>query len=205
MRSGVSIVFHLVALSAQAVSMWAQANRGQRVLPVAVGQIVILLRYVLESLAEINTHIRNVNDTDIDFVFNAFKETVCVMDKAEMQLLRRRGRQIMNAQDVMEVERKLEYLIHQVVTAGTISKICTVDERVNVLEQGREIRSDEPHHLPPSVSAFFSGRKKELKTLEGILKKRGSAVITKYGGVGKTELMVAFADRAERDGQDSKD
>ncbi len=53
--------------------------------------------------------------------------------------------------------------------------------------------------MRPSVSAFFSGRKKELKTLKDTLEKRGSAVITQYGGIGKTEVMVTFADRAERE------
>ncbi len=83
--------------------------------------------------------------------------------------------------------------------ADNTSRICAVDNKVNQLEKEREIWSHGPHHERPSVSAFFSGRKKQLKTLEDILKMRGSAVITQYGGVGKTELMVTFADRAERE------
>ncbi len=35
--SGVSRLFHLLALSAHGVSMWAEANRGRRLLPVAHG------------------------------------------------------------------------------------------------------------------------------------------------------------------------
>ncbi len=197
--AGVSTIFQLVALSAQGVAMWAEANRGQRVLRVVLGQITILLRYVLESLAEIYKPSRNTNETDMDFVFNTFKETVCIMDRAKIQLLRRQSSQIMNAEDVKEVERKLEELIHRVVTAGTVSKIHVLDEKVNLLED-RVVRNDGLHHKQPRVSVFFSGRKKELETLKDILNKRGSAVITQYGGLGKTELMVAFADRAERDG-----
>ncbi len=88
---------------------------------------------------------------------------------------------------------------HQVVTAGNTARICAVDNKVSQLEEEQETWSDGPHHVRPSVSAFFSGRKKELKTLKDILEKRGNAVITQYGGVGKTELMVTFADRAERE------
>ena len=196
--TGVSTIFQLVSLSAQGVSIWAEANRGQRVLPVALCQITILLRYALETLSEINKPPRRVNDTDKDFVFHTLKQTICIMDGAEVQLLRGRGSQIKNAVDVKEVERKLEELIHRVVTAGTISKLCVVDEKVSRIEEGREIWSDGPHHVVPSVSVFFSGRKKELKTLEEMLENFGSAVITQFGGVGKTELMIAFADLAER-------
>ncbi len=199
--AGVSTVFHLVALSAQGVSMCAEANRGRRVLPVALGRIVILLRYVLESLAEIMKPSRSVNELDKDFVLNVLKQLVCTMDVAETQLLRGQGGQIMNAEDVKEVERKIEELEPLVVIANNASRICAVDEKVNLSEEGREISFDGPHHVRPSVSAFFSGRKKELKTLKDILQKRGSAVITQYGGVGKTELMTAFADLAERDEQ----
>ena len=89
-------------------------------------------------------------------------------------------------------------LVSSQVTAGAISRICALDERVNQLEQGREVRIDGPHHVGQSVSAFFAGRKKELETLEEILENWGSAVITQYGGVGKMELMIALADRAAR-------
>ncbi len=105
----------------------------------------------------------------------------------------------MNAEDVKEVERKIEELESLVVTASNTSRICAVDEKVNLLQEGRENSNNGRHHVRPPVSAFFSGRKKELKTLKDMLEKQGSAVVTQYGGVGKTELMVAFADQAEQD------
>ncbi len=194
--AGVSTVFHLVVLSAQVVSMCAEANRGRRVLLFALGRVVILLRYVLESLAEVLKPSGNANELDKDFVLNVLKQTVCTMAMAETQLLRGRGSQIMNAEDVKEVERKMEHLEQLVVTASNTSRICAMAQ---LKEQ--EIGSDGLHHIRPSVSAFFSGRKKELKTLGDILKKWGSAVVTQYGGAGKTELMTAFADQLERDEQ----
>ena len=198
--AGVSTVFQLVGLSAQVVSMCAEANRGRRVLPVALGRVVILLRYVLESLGEIMKPSGNANELDKEFVLNVLKQTVCTMDMAETQLLRGRGSQIMNAEDVKEVERKIEQLEPLVVTVRNTSRICAVGEEMTQLKV-QEIGSDGLHHMRPSVSAFFSGRKKELKALKDILEKWGSAVVTQYGGAGKTELMIAFADRAERDGE----
>ncbi len=41
------------------------------------------------------------------------------------------------------------------------------------------------HHVRPSLSAFFSGRTRELDELKDILEKFGSAVVTQYRGLGK--------------------
>ncbi len=199
--AGVSTVFRLVALSAEGASMCAETNRGRRVFPVALGRIVILLRYVLESLAQTMKQSLRVNELDKEFVFKILKETVCAVDIAETQLLRGRGSQIMNTEDVKEVERKIEELESLVVTTSNTSRICAVDEKVNLLEEEHEIWSEGPHHVRPSVSAFFSGRKKELKTLTEMLEKWGSSAKTQHGGIGNTELMVALADQAERDQQ----
>ncbi len=199
--AGVSTVFQLISLSAQGVSMCVEANRGRRMLPVALGQITILLKVVLESLTKIMNSSQSVNETAVDYVFDALKETVCIMNLAEAQLFRGRISQIVNAEDVKKVERKIEELKQMAVTADNTSRICVLDEKVKRLEEGCEIRSLAPHHVRPSLSAFFSGRSKELKSLKSILEKHGSAVITQYGGIGKTELMIAFADRAERDKQ----
>ncbi len=121
------------------------------------------------------------------------------MDMAEKQILRGRAGQIMNAECVRIVERKVEELEPLVVMVRNISRTCAVSEKLDQFEEEREIRGNELHHIRPSLSAFFSGRKRELATLQNILESEGSAVITQYGGAGKTELMIAFADHAERD------
>ncbi len=197
--AGVSTVSHIVALVARGVGMCIEAKRGQRVLPVALSRVVILLRYVLESMTEIMKPSRSANELDREFVFKVLKETLCTMDIAEAQLLRRRMSQIMNSDDVKEVERKVEELGPLVMIASNTSRICAVSQELSQLKKGQEICGAGPHHVPPSVSAFFSGRKKELKTLKYIVMNRGSAVITQYGGAGKTELMAMFADLAVRD------
>ncbi len=199
--TGVSTIFHLVSLSAQGLSICAEANRGRRLLPSALDQIVVLLRYPLKSLAQVRKPSRNMDQTAIDFVFDALKETVRIMDVAETQVLRGRCHQIINASDVGKVERRTEKLRHMAVTADNTAQICAMDEKLNLLEEGCEILEDGPHHVRPSGSALFSVRKKELNTLKEILQKRGSAVITQYGVVGKAELMIVFADQSERDNQ----
>ncbi len=198
--AGVSAIFNLVALGAQGVSLCAKAMHGRRVLPIALGRIGIILEYVLRSMTEILKPSQGVHEVDIDFVFDALRQTVDTMDLAETQLLRGRGSQIIHAEDVQEVEGKLGDLIHRVVTAGTISKISILSEILDQLKKERELWEGGPHHVRPSLSAFFSGRTMELATLRGMLEKHGSAVLTQYGGLGKTELMIALADRAERDG-----
>ncbi len=195
--AGVSAVFHLLALIAEGISMCAEVSRGRRILPAALCCLRIYLEYVLGSLTKIMT--RGVNAIEEELAFDVLKVAVRAMDIAETQLLRGRVSEFMNAEDVKEVERKLEELRHKAVIVGNISKICGVDERVNYLEEELKICDGGLHHVRPSLSAFFSGRTSELSKLRDILEKRGSAVIAQYGGVGKTELMIAFADRAERD------
>lgn len=53
----------------------------------------------------------------------------------------------------------------------------------------------------PMPSAYFIGREKELQSLKTILEAYRSAAITGLGGIGKTQLMATFADRAERIGE----
>ncbi len=203
--AGASTIFHLVALGAQAVSMCAEASRGRKVLLVLPRQVIFLLRYTLESMTEIMKTSRSVTRTDTDFVFAVFKHAVGAMDLAETQLLRGRGSQIINAGNVKEVERKLEDLIHRVVTAGTISKISMMAEIVKQFKDELEIWEVGVQHERPSPSAFFSGRTLELNRLRGILEKWGSAVVARDGRVGKTELIITFAEQAEQDEQEPRE
>ncbi len=198
--TGVSTFFHLVSLSAHAVSLCAEASRGRKVLPDLLCQIGNILEYVLESFAELMKPSRNLNKIDIDFVLDALKQAVGAMEMAETQLLRGGSRKIMNAGDVKKAESELEQLRHMAVTAGNIWRNSLADEEENNSEDDRKVWNDGLYHVLPSLSAFFSGRTSELGTLRAILQKWGSTVIAQYGGVGKTELMIALAERAEQDG-----
>ncbi len=196
---GVSSAFYLVALSAQGVVMCVQATRGRRVLPIALHRVVVLLRYVLESITEIMKHSRSVTQLDKEFVFNVLKETVCTIDLAETQLLRGPLGQIMNAEDVQRVEKKIADLEARVVIANNISRTFVDSEEMNRPQEEQEIWVDGLDYARPSLSPFFSGRKRELAILKDMLKNQGRAVIAQYDGVGKKELMTAFAYQADRD------
>ncbi len=178
----------------------SEANRGRRVLPVEFQRILILLRYVLDSLTEIMRPSQSVDEIDKEFVFNVLKRTVRTMDMAEAQLLRGWTGQIVKAPSVQQVEQEIEELEHRVMTARGISRGCVLSREAKQSGTEREIcGDDELHHVRPPCSVFFAGRTKELGALKCMLEKWGSAVITQYGGVGKTALMIAFAGRAERD------
>ncbi len=130
--AGVNTIFHLVALTAQGVSLYVEANRGRKMLPVAFGRIAILLRYVLESMTQIMKPSLCVNELDKDFVFKVLKQTVCTMDAAETQLLRGRASQIMNAEGDKQVERKIEELEMMAVIASNISRTCAGVKRAMI-------------------------------------------------------------------------
>ena len=81
-------------------------------------------------------------------------------------------------------------------TATNISKTSVLSEKVTRLEKQSKNIYDERHHVQPEILPFFVGCTKKLEKLSEILRVRGSAVITQYGGAGKTELMAAFAAHA---------
>lgn len=74
----------------------------------------------------------------------------------------------------------------------------------DVIKDVSEIKSNsKPKALPqirqrPSLTSHFAGREEELNTLKTILDSYGSAPIIQYGDVGKTQIAVALAERAEK-------
>ena len=77
--------------------------------------------------------------------------------------------------------------------------VCDVKEQVGKLSKMPEyITAGLPPR--PSPSPYFVGRTKELHEIRNVLEARGSAAITGFGGLGKTEMMAAFVDRAETNG-----
>lgn len=52
----------------------------------------------------------------------------------------------------------------------------------------------------PRLTPIFVGRDIEMNKLKQILDVHGSAAIMQYGGSGKTQLMIVFAERAESQG-----
>ncbi len=86
------------------------------------------LKDVVESIEEIMTPSRELNEIDVEFAFDALRQTVSIMDKAEKQLLRSRVSQIIHAGDVKELEMKAEDLLRTVRTSSALSKIYRMGE-----------------------------------------------------------------------------
>ena len=197
--AGASSVFQLVVLGARVVAMNAEAKRGRTALPLAFERCIVILRYVLRSLVAIIRHPLEAEALEEDFVFDVLKETVETMMTVETQLARGRLGQFIYAKVVKHVEATMKELEIKVMGAVQISKACDLGNRVRRVEnESNRLLNDELHHIPPAISPFFVGRTKELNQLEKILSQHGSAAITQHGGAGKTELMIAFAERAKR-------
>lgn len=77
-----------------------------------------------------------------------------------------------------------------VVQSGEIAQIRTEFSRPKVPLMKRR----------PRLTSFFVGRDKELDQIKSILDEYGSVAVMQYGGIGKTQLATAFADRAESSG-----
>lgn len=74
-----------------------------------------------------------------------------------------------------------------------------MEHRLNFLETETSRPQINQHHIRPLVSPIFVGRTKQLTTLKNCLHKEGSALITGYGWLGETQLMVAFAAIAKQE------
>ena len=101
-------VFQLVLIYARIASIYAEANRGSRVVPAALYRIMILLGYVLRSLAEIMNPSSSVEFIDDDFAFDLLKQTVDTIVTIETQLLRGKGSRFLSAKVVKEVEMTMK-------------------------------------------------------------------------------------------------
>lgn len=92
-----------------------------------------------------------------------------------------------------ELERKVVAVVQSGEIAGVREDIADIRQKI------------ENQPVPvlkrrPKVTAFFVGRDSKLDKIRIILYDFGSAAVTNYGCVGKTQLATAFADRAEKKG-----
>ena len=88
--------------------MYAEANRGSRVLPAAFCRIMSLVGYGLRSFAEIMNPSLSVELVDDDFVFDVLKQTVDSIDTIETQLLHGKESRFRSAKVVKEEETTMK-------------------------------------------------------------------------------------------------
>ncbi len=108
-------------------------SRRRCMLPAALCRIGVLQRDVLGSLMEMMKPSHGAKDRDIYFVFKVLKQSVCVKDVAETQLLRGRTSQIMNFRGLKKLGRRVEELETMAVIASNISRTCAVNKKMNQL------------------------------------------------------------------------
>ena len=140
-------------------------------------RIVILLGYVLRSLAEIMDSSLSAELTYEDFLFDVLKRNGDITNIIETQLLYAKVRRSLNVKLVKELETTMNQLELRVLTPTNSSKtsvrcekvksdeskMSELREKVTRLEIQRTNISDDPHYVRPGISPFFVGLTKELE------------------------------------------
>ena len=210
---GVSSLFQLIVVSARVAVMITEANRGHREYPVLLAKVVDLLKCVSECVNPILQSSKDTQHRDNILKGNVFEVLVSTLDlmgKIEEQMMKGCWGKFLNWKVVKEVENELSKLKDRVISVANTGDAKDLEKKVDDLgrsvnEIGRNMKerrneivaSSILNCLPdrPSVSPYFVGRNAELDRLKALLNECGSAAITGYGGLGKTQLMAAFADR----------
>ena len=123
--------FQLVVISARVLSVYAEANRCCRVLPVDLCRTLILLHYAFRSLVEIMDSSLSAGVIHEDFLLHILKQTVVTMVTIETQLLPRKVRRFLKAKVVKEEQTRMKELELKVQTATNTSKTSVRSEKVH--------------------------------------------------------------------------
>ena len=211
---GISSVFQLIVVSARVAVMINEANRGRREFPGFLDKVVDLLKCVAGSLKPILLSSEQSDLRDDILEGNVFEVLVSTLDliaKIEEEMMKGWLGRFLNSNVVKEVEEELSALKNRVVPVVLTKDTKALGKKVDDL--GRNVNELRNEIVPtsilsclptrPIVSPYFVGRYAELDRLKTLVQKYGSAAITGYGGLGKTQLMAAFANRLELDGDDS--
>lgn len=126
-------------------------------------------------------------------MFRVLSRTIDAMGAIEEHLMQGKVGRTMDSKLVNELVSEVEELGNAAVTVIQSKKLLK-----HRLERELELQQDVGELDPrPMLSQYFVGRTDELKKLSAILSKFGSAAISQYGGIGKTQLMVKFSQNAE--------
>lgn len=150
--------------------------------------MVACLTLILESIPYIFLDSNcNAEEVIAGDVFRVLDGMLTIMGATEDYLLRGIGGNTMDAESIKELGLKVERLEQMAVV---VMRWAIIGKRVQ----------NSGHQPRPGTSHYFVGRSKELSKLKKLLLEHGSAAIADIGGIGKTEVMAAFADSVEREG-----
>lgn len=146
----------------------------------------------------------------IRYIFEVLRGVLDLLGRIETQLMPEAWAQVFNAKEVTEVESAMDEMIQKVFHV-VLAKKQFIDQN----EMSKELRylrtliqellnSESDlfvNEAPPipDLSPFFVGRKRGLNDMKGVLIEYGTAAITQFGGVGRTQLMVAFVEQFQSD------
>lgn len=197
--SVVSSGFQVVALSMRIVAMIGEVKRGREVLPQLRATIVRLLSAVSESMARKLNPEADIHPLLVSNMFQVQQKSLDVMDEIEDYMMRGSIAQFFNANNVKKFEDAVDDLHSRVML------VVLSEEQLKLRNTLKESLSKDEGFLEvpdsyevPRLSQLFIGRDVELQEMKKILDEYSSAAIANIGGMGKTELMIAFCVLAEK-------
>lgn len=193
----VSSLFQAVVLCATLVEMGCEMQRGEDAFPGIRETLKELYGAIVESIEYVLRPDAKVKELLVKDVFEVQENLFKIVADVEEQLMRKGLLKPMvkylKAGELKTIEDALNALKRSVVDVVQTGEIAQIRSEVN------------PPKIPvlkrrPKKTPFFVGRDNELDQIKNILDEYGSMAVMQYGGIGKTQLATAFADRAEKKG-----
>lgn len=171
--------------------MGKEAGRCSRLMPALHKKVQDLLNHTSQCLISFLHPSVHVPPLLITSLLRTQQKSIDFMTGVEDYMMQSKVSQFFNSSDVKKLENLMEELeqrVSMIVSIGEVAKLQSTEIYVIL----------PPIYERSSVTPYFTGREEEMSTLENTLDKYNSAAIMQYGGIGKTQLMTAFAEKAEK-------
>ena len=174
---GVSAVFQLIAISARLASMYSEANRGCRELPISLAEAGGCLEYVATAVAPILDSSAESSVGDELLKGNLFEVLVSILDlmgKIEDQLMRNGWGRLWNSNVVGESKLKLGELKLKAIAVGLKKDVTLLKNDVNVLDEDMKETQEEVRQIGGQVAGLgedFQGLRREMYNFSRYVRK----------------------------------